>query len=430
MMDFFSFTDPNVRMVTLGVMLLGASAAIVGCFTFIRKRALVGDAIAHSVLPGVCLAFITTGHKDPFILLIGAFVTGWISLIVMDFMVNQSKLKTDTAIGAVLSVFFGLGILLLTSIQHSGSANQAGLDKFLFGKAASMSRDDVYTFGSVALVLLVVVLLFFKEFKLVAFDPDYARSIGLPVRFLEFTLATITVLSVATGIQAVGVVLMAALLITPAAAARFWTNNIHWMIFLAAAFGALSGLFGSFVSYAAPAMPTGPWIVMLLSLIAVISLVGAPERGIYARVRLQQQNVRKMLWENILKVFYKAYEEQGLEARPLWEATIQERRPFAGNRLQWGLRKLRREGLLQETGDGWVLTERGINEARRIVRLHRLWELYLNRKMRQAPDHVHNSAEAIEHILTPEVEKELLEELGHPVLDPHESRIPYEKSNS
>ncbi len=226
LIEFFSFADPNVRTVVLGSMLLGASAAIVGCFTFLRKRALVGDAVAHSILPGVCVAYMLSGQKSPFILLAGAVTAGWLSLLAMDFIVQRTKLKTDTAIGLVLSVFFGLGILLLTHIQHSGSAGQAGLDKFLFGKAASMTRQDVLVFGATATVLLLIVLALFKEFKLVSFDPDYARSVGLPVRSLEFTLATITVLAVAVGIQAVGVVLMAALLITPAAAARFWTCDL------------------------------------------------------------------------------------------------------------------------------------------------------------------------------------------------------------
>lgn len=425
MMEFFTFADPNVRMVTLGSILLGASAAIVGCFTFLRKRALVGDAIAHSLLPGVCVAFMISDQKDPLVLLTGAVVAGWISLLVMDFIVNQSKLKTDTAIGAVLSVFFGLGILLLTSIQHSGSANQAGLDKFLFGKAASMTRQDVVTFGAVAVGLLLVVWAFFKEFKMVSFDPDFARTTGLPVRILEFILATITVLAVATGIQAVGVVLMAALLITPPAAARFWTDRIQHMVALSATFGIAAGFFGSWVSYTAPAMPTGPWIVMLLSLIALFSILLAPERGVLARFRLQRGNKHKMLRENILKAFYILGETEG---RPKTERSIDDLldiRHFGRDALRRGLMSLKKQKLLESAPDGWRLTEKGLTESKRIVRLHRLWELYLNQRLNMAPDHVHNNAEAIEHILTPEVEKQLLEELGHPELDPHASVIPY-----
>jgi len=430
MTDFFTFTDPNVRMVTLGSMLLGASAAIVGCFTFLRKRALVGDAIAHSILPGVCAAFILSGQKNPVVLLVGAMVSGWISLLVMDFIINKTKLKADTAIGLVLSVFFGLGILMLTSIQHSGAANQAGLDQFLFGKAASMTREDVFTFSTVAVILLVVVMIFFKEFKLIAFDADYARTIGLPVRFLEFLLSTITVLAVATGIQAVGVVLMAALLITPAAAARFWTENIKVMVILAALFGLLSGLFGSYVSYTAPSMPTGPWIVMLLSVVALGSVILAPKRGILARVIMRRTNARKMLIENLLKTFYALGEQDQSFDTARRPEELLKWRGFSHRELRRGLALLKKKGWLQKLdNDYWQLTPDGMRESRRIVRLHRLWELYLNRRMRIAPDHVHNSAEAIEHILTPEVEAALLKELDRPDVDPHFSQIPYSSGN-
>lgn len=430
-MEFFTFSDPNVRLVAFGSMLLGASAAVVGCFTFLRKRALVGDAIAHAILPGVCLGFIVSGTKNPWILLAGAVVSGWLALLVMDFMTNRSKLKTDTAIGAVLSVFFGLGILLLTAIQHSGAANQAGLDSFLFGKAASMNRQDIVTFSSVAFLLLILVLAFFKEFKLVSFDPAFAQTIGLPVRTLEFMLSTITVLSVATGIQAVGVVLMAALLITPAAAARFWTERIQTMIVLAAVFGMVSGFFGSFISYVAPSMPTGPWIVMLLSAIAVASVLFAPRRGILARNRLQRENSQKMLIENLLKTFYSLGERRDQFGEDISLTALRQKRAFQSGALQRGLRTLRRHRWVEAAGkDAYRLTPEGLEESKRVVRLHRLWELYLSERMNMAADHVHNTAEAIEHILTPEVEKALLEELDHPVLDPHQSNIPYTKSET
>ncbi|MEQ8703704.1 MAG: iron chelate uptake ABC transporter family permease subunit [Phaeodactylibacter sp.] len=426
MSDFFTFSDPNVRMVTAGTVLLGVSAAIVGTFTFLRKRALVGDAIAHAVLPGVCLAFIVTGDKHPAYLLVGAVIAGWVSLLAMDYLTSRTKLSTDTAIGAVLSVFFGAGILLLTSIQHSGSANQAGLDKFLFGKAASMTRQDIWVFSGVAMVLLSLVLAFFRAFKLVSFDPAFAHSIGLPVRQLEFLLSTITVLAVATGIQAVGVVLMAALLITPAAAARFWTDRIQTMLLLAAVFGFLSGVFGSWISYTAPAMPTGPWIVVLLSVIALFSIVAAPERGIWARIRLQRGNTRKILLENILKAFYSVGEAAQTFTTEVSLPEIQEQRPFEDRALRKGLRRLQRRGLLENKGtDTYTLTPAGLKESRRVVRLHRLWELYLTERMNFAADHVHNTAEAIEHVITPEVEAALLKELGHPILDPHDSVIPY-----
>lgn len=420
------WSDPNVQMVVLGVMLLGAGAGVTGVFTFVRKRALVGDAIAHSVLPGVCLAFLISGQKHPLWLLIGAVTTGWLSLLLMDYITRNSKIKADAAIGVVLSVFFGLGILLLTAIQASGSGHQAGLDKFLFGKAASLTRQDVLVFGAAAGLILIVTALFFKAFSALSFDREFAMAVGLPVRTLEFILATITVLAVATGIQAVGVVLMAALLITPAAAARFWTNNLVKMTVLAAIFGMGAGLFGAWISYQAPAMPTGPWIVILLTLIALVSVFAAPERGILARWQLQRNNEHKMLLENILKTFFQMEELQGEQS--FSPQAIRQKGHFREKELKKGLKKLLRKGLLvkPDPAGQWRLSPDGIAESRRVVRLHRLWELYLSHKLGMAADHVHDSAEAIEHLLTPEMEKRLLEELEYPTLDPHDSKIPYD----
>ena len=423
--QFLSFSDPNVLFVVLGTMILGASAAIVGCFSFLRKRALVGDAIAHSILPGVCLAFMVSGSKNPLYLIIGAFITGWLSLLLIDAITRTTKLKSDTAIGIILSVFFGVGILLLTSIQHSGNASQAGLDKFLFGKAASLTKDDVYIFGTIALILIAVVILFYKEFKLISFNPDYAKVIGLPVRFLEFMLATITVLAVAVGIQAVGVVLMAALLITPASGARFWTDKLSVMILIATAFGAVSGFLGSYISYIAPAMPTGPWIVMCLSVLTIGSIWFAPRTGMLAKFRVQKENQRKILIENVLKLFYHLGEKDGTFKKQRSTSVLLASRDLRIKELNRGLHLLKKEHWLRKKGDTWLITQSGLNEAKRIIKLHRLWEMYLNQRLKLEPDHVHNDAEAIEHIITPELEKQLEKELNYPTKDPHESIIPY-----
>ena len=183
--DFFSFSDPNVQFVVIGMILLGIGTATIGTFAFLRKRALTGDAIAHSVLPGVCLAFMIFDTRNLWVLLGGAFVTGWLSIIFVDLITKKTKLKPDTAIGLTLSVFFGVGILLLTFIQQSGNASQSGLNNFLFGKAAAMSTDDIRTMGVVSLFIIVVVAVFLKEFRLLSFDPDYAKSTGLPVNFLQ-----------------------------------------------------------------------------------------------------------------------------------------------------------------------------------------------------------------------------------------------------
>ncbi|WP_299708438.1 iron chelate uptake ABC transporter family permease subunit [uncultured Pontibacter sp.] len=423
-LEFFSFADANIRYVTLGSVLLAASSAVVGCFTLLRKRALVGDAVAHAVLPGVCLAFILSGTKNPLILLIGAFVTGWLSLVVIDYITSRSRIKEDTAIGLVLSVFFGIGILLLTSIQQSGNAAQSGLDKFLFGNAASLIGEDLIIFSVVAVLLLVSVIFFYKELTLLCFDQAYARTIGFPVRGLELLLTTLTVFAVVVGIQAVGVVLMAAMLITPAAAARFWTENLKVMLVLAALMGAFSGVAGAFVSYTAPSMPTGPWIVLIVSMIAILSFALAPGRGWIARILRRRRNKTRILEENLLKLLYQLGElrQDYGNARSIEE--LLERRNIPKKEALSGLQKLKRQGYLKKEDKRWLLTTEGEKRGRRVVRLHRLWELYLTQYVNLASDHVHEDAETIEHIITPELEQKLLEELNYPDLDPHHARIP------
>lgn len=418
-------SDPIALAVLLGVVVLGSVTALVGCFTFLRKRALVGDAVAHAILPGVCLAFMLTESRHPLWLLLGAVAAGWLALLAMDAIIGRTKLKTDAAIGIVLSVFFGLGILLLTHIQQSGAGNQSGLDKFLFGKAAAMTRSDIQLVLISGAIILVILLLFYKEFKLLAFDPDFAAVLGLPRRLLEFLLATITVVAVATGIQAVGVVLMAALLVTPAAAARFWTHRLSLMLFLAALFGGLSGWLGAAISLSTAGMPTGPWIVMVMSVLALCSFFLAPGRGILSRWNRRRKFRRKMLEENVLKEFFYLQDNEQGGGRSLSEADLARGRGFAPGELRRGLRGLQARGLVEVAGlQQWRLTSAGRHDSRRIVRLHRLWELYLNRRLKMAPDHVHHDAESIEHIITPELEAQLVQELDEPILDPHDSPIP------
>lgn len=424
--EFFSFADPNIRYVVIGSVLLTASSAIVGTFTFLNKRSLIGDAIAHAVLPGICLGFLVAGTKNPFILIIGAFITGWLSLIIVDFISRKTRIKEDTAIGLVLSVFFGIGILMLTVIQKSGNASQSGLDHFLFGKAAALVGEDLYAFLAVAVVLLIIVYLFFKEFSLLAFDKAYAKSIGYPVRILELILTSLIVLAVVIGIQAVGVVLMAAILITPAAAARFWTDKVTVMILLASIFGAFSGLSGAYISYIAPAMPTGPWIVIVISTIAFISFFFAPQRGVIYRM-LKQQTIRKTINnENVLKVFYQLGEENKNFFIPRHVEEIIRRRTYDKQKLLSILNRLMHQGYLERTGSLWSLSEEGKTKAQRVVKIHRLWELYLTTYMKIAPDHVHEDAETIEHLLTPELEAELEKQLGYAKFDPHQTTIPYD----
>lgn len=423
--EFLSLTDPNVRYVTLGAMLLTGSAAMMGTYMLLNKKALIGDAIAHAVLPGVCIGFMLAGNKDPLWILAGAFITGALSVYLIDFIVQHSRIKEDTAIALVLSVFFGAGIVLLTIIQKSGNAAQSGLDQFLFGRAAAINRYDLMVFGITAALLVGSIILLHRIFSLMAFDYDYARGLGFPVKFIQFLQTSLIVLAVVIGIQAVGVVLMAAVLITPAVAARYWSDSVRGMLVIAGSTGLFSGFAGAFVSYAAPSMPTGPWMVVVASIIAFVSMIVSPRRGVLMR-HLRQQKLRKTVAdENLLKLFYQLAESDKtfFDERSL--ANLSDKQKIKLSHLPKLLTRLEKQGYLEKAETGWRLTEAGLMRAQRIVKIHRLWELYLTTYMNIAPDHVHDDADTIEHLLTPELEQELEKQLGYPESDPHQSQIPY-----
>jgi len=425
LVEFLSLTNANIRNVVLGSILLTSCSALIGVFTFLRKKSLTGDAVAHAVLPGVCLGFLIAGDKDPLILAMGAFLSGWASLIAIDKIIANSKIKEDTAIGLVLSVSFGFGILLLTYIQHSGNANQSGLDHFLFGKAAAIMGNDLISFSIIGLVIIVISIIFFREFTIISFDQEFARTIGMPVRRLELLLTSLTVMAVVVGIQAVGVVLMAAMLITPAAGARFWTDNIKTMVILAVVFGAVSGVTGAYISYLAPSMPTGPWIVVVISTIALFSFFFAPNRGIVYAIIRKMRYRKQMLNENILKAIFHLGEKNN-DLQAYWDIhEILGQRALSHEELKKGLNSLKKQGYVQHKNSKWAFTDAGLAKGKRITRIHRLWELYLTEYVNIAADHVHEDAETIEHIITPDLEKRLSAILDFPEFDPHQSKIPY-----
>ena len=417
----------NLIWVLIGCSLIGGGASLVGTFAFLRKQSLVGDAVAHSLLPGVALSFLIFDEKNLWVLFPGALVAGWLSLLSIDAIKNNSKIKSDTAIAIVLSIFFAVGIVLLTHIQQGAYGNQSGLDSFLFGKAASMLPRDIYLFVLVDIVLILTLILYYPYLKLYSFDADFAGSAGLPVKWLEFILSTLTVLAVASGIQAVGVVLMAALIITPAAAARFFTKRLSHMLFLALAFGMVSAVGGVLISYTAPSMPTGPWIVVILSFLAISTFLFAPRKGIIHRNNMRKRHISKMNEENVLKLLYSFQEEK--KQKVVTPPEITSARQFESRHLAAALKRLQKRKLITKSENGMSLTPSGLEEAMRVVRLHRLWELYLNERLNIPQDHVHHDADAIEHIITPELEEALLKELGYPTIDPHESIIPGVKTN-
>ncbi|MDU8884567.1 metal ABC transporter permease [Yeosuana sp. MJ-SS3] len=280
--EYFSlvFSDYTLRTITLGTAILGAVCGMLGSFAVLRKQSLLGDAISHAALPGIALAFLITGVKDSNTLLLGALVSGLIGTFWIRGIITKTHLKSDTALGLILSLFFGFGMLLLTFIQKQPNANQAGLDKYLFGQAATLLESDVWLMAVVTGICLIILLLFWKEFKILLFDADYTKTLGFNTKFIDILITSFIVLAIVLGLQTVGVVLMSAMLLAPAAAARQWTNSLATMVFLAAVFGAFSGVFGTAISASQNNLSTGPVIVLVAAVFVLFSFVFSPSRGL------------------------------------------------------------------------------------------------------------------------------------------------------
>ena len=272
--------DYTLRNVALGSAILGLVGGVLGSFAVLRRQSLLGDALSHAALPGICLAYLLTGTKASLVLLVGAGLAGWLGTLLILLIIRETRISEDAALGIVLSVFFGFGIMLLTFVQQRNDAEQAGLDKYLFGQAATLVQEQVVTMAWLGGIALLLVVLLFKEFKLLSFDPDFAGTLGFPTRRLNILLTSLIVVAVMIGLQTVGVVLMAAMLIAPGAAARQWTNRFSTMLVLAGVFGMLAGISGALISVTQARLPTGPMVILSASAIVAVSLLFAPTRGI------------------------------------------------------------------------------------------------------------------------------------------------------
>lgn len=417
-----SFT---VRNVLLGATLLGAVGGMLGCFALLRRQSLLGDALAHAALPGVCLAYLFTGTKESLPLLLGAAAAGLVGALVILTITRMSGVSEDSAIGIVLSVFFGAGIVLLTYIQKLPFGNQSGLDKFLFGQAATLVPRDVVNIAAVAVLVTLTVAVFFRQFKVVSFDREFAQSLGLPVLRLEILLTLLLVMVVVIGLQTVGVVLIIATLITPAAAARQWTDRLAWMLVLAATVGAISGSTGALVSASFERLPTGPVIVLVATVFLQISLLFAPRRGqLWEWLRAHRMSLR-IRQENLLKDLYLWSERQEEElTQPVPWPFLRGGRSQSGGQVLRVARRLERHGLLEQLPDGARLTAEGLDRALDVVRKHRLWEMYLSRRLQLPADHLHRDAEVMEHALDDDTVTRIDDLLGSPTHDPHGRPIP------
>jgi manganese/zinc/iron transport system permease protein len=397
--------------IMLGTALLGATAGVIGTFAVLRRRALVGDMLSHAALPGICIAFLVTQTRDLVALSLGALVTGLLGIAIVIIIRRWTITKEDAAIGIVLSTFFGAGVVLLSMIQHHPSGHQAGLGSYLFGETTGITSRDIRLIASVALFCLFVVSLLYKEFELLSFDPDFARSQGWPTLALDLlmmgTLAIVTIV----GLPICGVILMAALIILPGAAARFWTNRLGRLLVIAAALGAGAGVVGTFLASPLPEqwlgtkvldtrlLPPGPLIVLSAAGFFLLSLLFAPKRGIVAENISELRLRMRIIREHLLRALFEMSESRLPERLYIQISQLVAHRSWSEWLVRWWLAGFRAQGLVEQNGSAVRLTPAGLAAAAAVTRTHRLWELFLVESAGIASDHVDRDADDVEHML-------------------------------
>ena len=421
---FFTFQDPSLRNALAGSMLLGISCGLMGAFLVVRKLALMGDALSHAVLPGVALGFLWNISKDPVAIFIGATVVGLLGAGTVQLIRSTTKHKEDAALGFVLASFFGVGICLFTMIQNLPGGNKSGLDKFMFGQAAALGSGDVQLLGAVTLLAVGAVVLLYKEYTLTSFDAGFARAVGMPVQVLHYSLMLLLAFAIVSSLQAVGVVLVSAMLVIPAAAAYLLTDRFGLMLLLSAAFGLCAGAIGAFFSFVGRNLPTGPFMVLAAAVVFAAALFFGPRHGILSRWWRQRSRSARIRRENLLKAIYHVLESDDFRREIVtYEELAQVRRePLEETRR--GLDALRQAGFVTTSGDAVSFTPQGWQRGCEIVRNHRLWELYLTNAAHIAADHVHDDAEIIEHVLGEETVLKLEKRLNYARRDPHGKLIP------
>lgn len=409
--------DYNTRVVLFGVAVLGSATGLVGSFTLLRKRALLGDALAHASLPGIVLAFMIAsalgldGKSLP-ILLLGASITGLLGVGVVLVVRSQTRLKEDAGLGIALSVFFGAGIALLGVSQQMDTGHAAGLESFIYGKTASMNAYDARLIAVASCIALVCCGLLFKELKLLCFDENFAGSRGMPVVALDLALMALVVLVTIVGLQAVGLILMVALLVIPPAAARFWSEKLWAVAALSGLLGCIGGLVGGAASALFPRLPSGAMIVLSSTTLFVFSMFFGTARGVLVRWTRRYNVNRRIRKQHLLRGLYELLESEGSsthhDSRAATSlASLLELRSWTRLQLKRTLAAAQRERLVTQNDQAIGLTQAGYLEAARLTREHRLWELYLITHADIAPSRVDQAADAIEHVLEPELVDEL-----------------------
>jgi len=434
------FVDPILRGPTNASMLMCLVAAVVGVLIFVKRRSLLGEALAHAAYPGVAGAIIFVGFFScenalSWLMPLGSLLSAIAGFWLVNILEKKLNVTPDAALGCTLALFFGVGVTIASFAQSSYTHLYRQMQNCLYGQAATMTDVHIAIYGALALIVIIFVALFYKQIMIVLFDAEYAKISGIPQGALNFGIFLIVALAIVIGVRCVGVVLMSAMLIAPAAAARQFTNRLPKMLLLAAIFGVLSAFWGVYGSLLLSEkiqghyfVPTGPMIVVVSGLLALYALFFAPRRGLVNRYMRVLQFRRSCARENLLKALWRLNQQGQTEVT---FADMKEKSGYSSFYLYTLVSNLVRQTELTQTTHKaryYQLTSRGFKKGARIIRLHRLWEVYLVNSLGLKVERVHKSAEEMEHILTPELENRLTELLNNPTQDPHDRPIPKQEA--
>ena len=419
------------------------ASSLMGVIVYLRKQSLIGEALSHAAYPGVILGVILAGlfsiqESDEvylsLLVLGGAFFSAILGFWLIQILEKQFKVPNDAALCFVLSTFFGIGMTLASEVQFSFTNLYKQALSYLFGQVATMTDLHIFIYGLLSLVILTAIFLFYKELQVMTFDRNYAKSIGIQVMMIDTFLFFLIALSVIVGIRSVGIVLMSAMLIAPAVAARQFTHRLSILFLLAAAFGMMSGFLGNYFSVSLAEifekcdpptrliLPTGPMIVLVASSFCIFALLFAPDRGLLTRFWRIASFRFTCLCENILKAMLRQVPQLSFSLNQI--AKYQSISRFY---LQFLLWRMVQKGWMVKKESKYQLTIDGQYRAAKIIRLHQLWEVYLVNYLGMGVERVHRNAEEMEHIITPELEKELVLLLNHAVHESHQPLSDYEE---
>ena len=395
--------------------MVGITCGLLGSFVVLRNMALIGDALSHAVLPGVVVAFMLVGQSTIAIFL-GSLTAGLITAFLITWIQSNVSTKNDAAVGIVFTTMFALGVMGISSINNK-PGNHLDLKDHLFGTTMGIGNDDVYLIFAICIYVIISVIFFYRYLFITTFQPVIAKTMGISVKMIHYFFMLLVSIVIVASIRAVGIILVVAMLITPASTALLLSNNLRNVLIISSLVGLFSSVLGMIIAIQIHTTP-GPLMAVVAASFYVLAVFFAPGKGLVFKT-LRDRSLRKKIYlEDTLKQAFRLQQKGNLTFK-----NLQEQLGYNTNLLKNNLNKMAKQNIVQLSPQ-LALTQTGQNQANKLVRAHRLWETYLVNEMGLSAEQIHEDAEKYEHLLTDDMLDEVDAKLGYPKEDPHGSPIP------